>query len=192
MWQDGGGVFGGKAIGHRPQATDHRRKAKDGTEYASFPAMAYSLQPAAYGLAPRSEIISDRTKKVEKLIMNTELTCIECPKGCRITVCHENGVISNISGFSCAKGEKYARAEIECPERILTSCVLAEGLFVRMIPVRTDKPIPKNKLIEAMAKIKKLKIKHPVHAGDIVKKDFIIPGVNLFVTRAVYYDSSQH
>jgi len=52
-----------------------------------------------------------------------------------------------------------------------------------MIPVRTDKPIPKAKLLEAMEKIKKIHIDKPVKLGDVIEKDFIVTGVNLIASR---------
>ena len=66
--------------------------------------------------------------------MIKKLTCIECPKGCVLSVDVENCRVVEIAGSECPKGEKYAVAEIEYPTRILTSTVLAEGLPLKMIP----------------------------------------------------------
>lgn len=88
-----------------------------------------------------------------------------------------------VSGSKCPKGETYALSEIENPVRVLTSCVLAEGLLLKMVPVKTDKPIPKAKLMEAMAQIKKIKIHKNVSMGDIIIENLLGLGVNLIATR---------
>jgi len=115
--------------------------------------------------------------------MIKQLTCIECPKGCKITVDMDGDKINGITGFSCKKGEAYAREEIVDPKRILTSSVLTKGLGLKMIPVRTNKPIPKSELMEAMEEIKKIRLAKPVNAGDVIQKDFIVPGVDLISAR---------
>lgn len=117
--------------------------------------------------------------------MKRKLTCIECPKGCMLLVDIENSRVVQVSGQECPKGEKYAVSEIENPLRILTSTVLAEGLSLKMVPVRTDKPIPKGVLSEAMREIKKLKVSEPVRVGDVIVENFLGLGVNLVATREV-------
>jgi CxxC motif-containing protein len=115
--------------------------------------------------------------------MIKKFTCIECPKGCSLLVDIENCRVIKVSQNQCPKGEQYAKSEIENPVRILTSTVLASGLSLKMIPVRTDRPIPKTKIQEAMNEIKKLKITTPVHAQDVIFGNFLGLGVNLIATR---------
>jgi len=95
----------------------------------------------------------------------------------------ENCRVVKVVGNKCPKGEKYAVTEVESPVRILTSSVLAEGLAMKMIPVRTDKPIPKHKLIEAMAEIKKIRIRKEVAIGETIMNNFLGLGVDLIATR---------
>ena len=116
--------------------------------------------------------------------MIKQFTCIECPKGCLLSVKIDNGTVTEVSGNKCPKGAAYARSEVENPMRILTSSVLAQCLSLKMIPVRTDRPIPKTKLFDAMNEIKKIRITQPVLVGDIIVNNFLGLGVNLVVTRA--------
>jgi len=116
--------------------------------------------------------------------MIKRLTCIECPRGCTLSVDIENCRVVKVSGNECPKGEKYAYQEIESPMRILTSVVLAEGLSLKMVPVRTDKAIPKSKLIEAMEVVKKIRLKSPVGSGDVIVENFLNLSVNLLATRS--------
>jgi len=117
--------------------------------------------------------------------MIKKLTCIECPKGCTLSVDIENCRVVTVSGNECPKGEKYAHSEVENPMRILTSAVLTDGLSLKMLPVRTDKPIPKAKLLEAMSEIKKIRVSKPVKIGDVVKENLLGLSVNLIATREV-------
>ena len=116
--------------------------------------------------------------------MNKELICIECPKGCRMLIDIEDGKVSKVSGNACPKGTEYATAEIQDPRRIFTSSVLCEGLNIRMLPVRTDKPIPKALLMQAMEKVKKIRVTKPVKTGDVIASDFF--GSNLICGRFGY------
>jgi len=115
--------------------------------------------------------------------MIRKLTCIECPKGCVLSVEVEGDKVIKVSGNLCPKGLAYAAAEIESPLRILTSTVLTKGLDLKMVPVRTDRPIPKSRLIEAMREIRRLKIDQPVSVGKVIAENFLGLGVNLIVTR---------
>lgn len=115
--------------------------------------------------------------------MSKNLTCIECPKSCNLIVDIENCRVVKVSGNQCKVGESYCLAEIENPMRIFTSTVLSDGLSLKMIPVRTDKPIPKAKIQEAMAEIKKIRINKPVKVGDAIGSNFLGLGGNLIATR---------
>lgn len=120
--------------------------------------------------------------------MIKKLTCIECPKGCTLSIDIENCRVVKVSGNECPKGEKYAVSEVENPIRVLTSAVLAEGLPIKMVPVRTNKPIPKAKILGAMVEIKKIRLKSPVAIGEPIAKNFMGLGVDLIVTRGHFPD----
>ena len=72
------------------------------------------------------------------------------------------------------------------PMRILTATVAAEGLALKMVPVRTDKPIPKARMMEAAAAIMKLKITKPVRQGEVVVKNLLGLKANLIATRSSF------
>jgi CxxC motif-containing protein len=52
-----------------------------------------------------------------------------------------------------------------------------------MVPVRTDKPIPKARILEGTSEIKKLKVTKPLGIGDIIVCNFMGLAVNLIATR---------
>ncbi len=119
------------------------------------------------------------------MLMSKRLICIECPKGCNLSVKVENNKVVAVDGHQCPKGNAYAVAEIEDPKRILTTTILTEGLQLKMLPVRTDAPIPKSAIFAAMAQARKLKWSNPVLVGEPVVENFLGLGVNLIATRGV-------
>jgi CxxC motif-containing protein len=115
--------------------------------------------------------------------MIKKLICIECPKGCALDVDIENCRVVKVTGHQCPKGEKYAASEIEDPRRILTATVLTKGFSLKLLPVRTDRAIPKSRINDAMKAIRNLRITRRVKTGDVIVKDFLGLGVNLIATR---------
>lgn len=76
--------------------------------------------------------------------MEQNITCINCPMGCRMSVTVENGVVTAVRGNTCKRGEKYAQQECVAPERMVTAVLPVEG---RKMPVsvKTRSPIPKKR-----------------------------------------------
>jgi CxxC motif-containing protein len=117
--------------------------------------------------------------------MKKRLICIECPNGCEIEAeIIDNRVIS-VTGNKCERGETYSKQELENPLRTLASTVLAKGLSVKLIPVRTSGPIPKNRLFEAIEVIKTIRITQPVQANEVIQANFLSLPVDLIATRRV-------
>ena len=61
---------------------------------------------------------------------------------------------------------KIEREDFVSPKRILTTTMRVENGFLPLIPVRSDKPIPKDKLGETLEMIAKTQIKAPIKMGD--------------------------
>ena len=77
-----------------------------------------------------------------------ELTCIVCPIGCHIKVLSDGDQIVSITGNTCPRGKEYAVTECTHPVRTLTTTIkCTDG---RLLPVKTKKPIPKEKIREYM------------------------------------------
>ena len=115
--------------------------------------------------------------------MIKKMICIECPKSCELSVDIESGKVTKVEGAKCPKGTAYAISEVQDPVRILTATVVSEGLSLKLIPVRTNKPIPKKYILKAMDEIRKVKVKTPVEVGDIIISDLLGLGVKVVATR---------
>ena len=119
--------------------------------------------------------------------MIRNLTCIECPKSCALRVDIENCRVVKVSGEKCPKGKDYAVSEVENPRRVLTSTVVVAAhcaaTTLKMLPVRTDKPIPKDRVLEAAGEIRKIKLERPVKMGEVIARNLLGLGVNLVAAR---------
>ena len=111
------------------------------------------------------------------------IRCIVCPTGCEIQV--KQGQKGDISfeGYTCERGLEYAEQEYYEPKRILTTTIRVENGLLPLIPIRTDKPILKDKLKDALKEIAKTKVKAPIKMGDILIENILDLGVNIIASR---------
>lgn len=113
--------------------------------------------------------------------MTKDITCIVCPKGCRIAV--DTGNPCSISGYSCPKGLEYAKNELLHPVRTVTSTVGITGAAHSRLPVKTDRDIPKELIFDCMKLIRETTVSAPVSCGQIIIKDILGTGADLVATR---------
>lgn len=112
-----------------------------------------------------------------------ELICIVCPKGCHLKVDEENGYA--VTGNSCPRGAEYGKVELINPTRVVTSTVAVEGGGHPRCPVKTNRPIPKGKMMEAMATLDGLVLRAPVALGQVVVHNVCGTGADFVATRAL-------
>ena len=112
-----------------------------------------------------------------------ELICINCPLGCRLSVDDKDLANIKVSGNTCPRGATYAVSEITAPKRMVTSSVPVVGSKVKRVSVKTSAPIPKNKIFDCLAELKKLTAKAPVKIGDVLLADVCGSGVDIVATR---------
>ena len=115
--------------------------------------------------------------------MKRELTCIVCPRGCALSIEMEDGKILKISGASCKRGEGYAQSECTNPVRTLTTTVALEGGGV--LPVKTDRPVPKELLFECMNVINEATAPADCKAGDVIIENILGTGANVISVKTV-------
>ena len=110
------------------------------------------------------------------------LTCIVCPRGSGISVETEGEEILSIRGNSCPRGAQYARDEMISPMRTLTSTVRCED--GSLLPVKTDKSVPKGLLFEIMREISRASAPSHVKAGYIIIENVLNTGANIIATQS--------
>lgn len=114
--------------------------------------------------------------------MEKQITCIICPVGCEITVCGEGEHIDSIEGFSCKRGETYARTEFIHPVRILTSTVKMEGTREPLLPVRSSMPIAKELQLACIHELRKLTVHPPVARHQVLIANILNTGADIIAT----------
>jgi CxxC motif-containing protein len=102
-----------------------------------------------------------------------EYTCIGCPIGCPLQLVHRGNKITEISGYECDRGAKYAQQEFTDPRRELSTTVEIVGARWRRLPVKVTGPVEKGRVIEAARKIHELQVKAPVKLGQVLIEDFL-------------------
>ena len=110
-----------------------------------------------------------------------ELTCIVCPRGCRLKVDDE----MNVYGNACPRGEKYAINELTNPTRTITSSIRVTNRPYTLVSVKTSNPIPKDKMFDVMKEIDKLSVEAPTMIGQIVKKNILGLDSDIVITKNI-------
>lgn len=124
-------------------------------------------------------------KGVKNLTADGEpvIICTVCPVGCKITVKPAaDGDEPEVTGNTCNRGKKYAIKEVTSPERTLTSIMQAAN--GQMVPVKTDKPVPKAKLFDCMKEINEKTLILPIKLGDIIINNIGGTDANLVCARS--------
>ena len=113
-----------------------------------------------------------------------QLTCINCPVGCALTVTLEEGRV-HVTGNKCPRGAAYGEKEVTNPTRIVTSTVRIKGDRNRVVSVKTASDIPKGKIMECIHALEDVSVTCPVHMGDVILENVAGTGVNVIATRSI-------
>jgi len=108
--------------------------------------------------------------------------CVVCPIGCEIDVVHDGSKIVSMEGNKCEKSEEFVRQELVEPMRILTTTVRIEGSKWPVVPVRTDKAVPKRLFPRIMRQLRRVRLQAPVDMLDVVVRDVLHTGANIIAT----------
>ena len=104
--------------------------------------------------------------------------------GCALRV-EVRGEEITVQGNTCPRGEKYAKDEIVCPVRMVTSTLRLSGGAIARVPVKTAREVPKQRVLDCMAEIRRAGAKAPVRVGDVLIRDCAGTGVDVVATRSV-------
>lgn len=114
--------------------------------------------------------------------MIRNLTCIVCPKGCQLTVTlDDDKKVVSVEGATCKRGVEYANNECTNPMRTVTSTVAIKGGGV--VPVKTDRTIPKALVFDCMKLINKAVVAEDAPIGTVVIENLLDTGANVITTR---------
>ena len=124
------------------------------------------------------------TNTIETLRFN----CTTCPSECLLTVEVERDAdgavaeVHSVIGNSCPRGDTFARQELTCPMRVLTTTVVGSGRYETLLPVRTAEAIPLELHAQAMDLIRDLVVKAPIRMSDVVLPNLLDTGTDLIAS----------
>lgn len=117
-----------------------------------------------------------------------QFNCTTCPSECLLTVEVERDAdghvaeVRSVTGNNCPRGDKFARQELSCPMRVLTTTVAVSGGNEALLPVRTAEAIPLELHAQAIALIRGLVVNAPIHMGDVVLENLLDTNINLIAS----------
>ncbi len=117
--------------------------------------------------------------------MKKEIICTVCPRGCHIRVTGNEKAVEGLEGYGCKRGIEYATNEYVNPVRILTTTVKIKGVSNDLLPVRSNKPIPKDRQFACMEVIRKAEAELPVKTYDVIVENILGTGVDIVATKTL-------
>ena len=114
--------------------------------------------------------------------MERKICCIVCPNSCIITVKGDGKQIESMEGYQCKRGQEYAENEYLAPKRMLTTTVKAEGYKLPTISVRSEAPLPKERILDCMEVLRHTVAQGPFDVGKVVVENILGTGVNIILT----------
>lgn len=118
--------------------------------------------------------------------MNTkDLVCTICPNSCSLTIeLNSDGEAVKVIGNRCPRGEVFAKQEVVCPMRVLTSTVLLhnENGTESLLPVRSSDSFALGKHAQAMELLRHMAVKTPVKMGDMIIRNVLDTHVDMIAS----------
>ena len=110
-----------------------------------------------------------------------ELTCIVCPRGCRLKVDDQ----MEVTGNACPRGKIYAINELTNPTRTITSSIRVSNRRYTLVSVKTSNPVPKDKIFAIMKEIDTLSVQAPTKIGQVVKANILGLDSDIIITKNI-------
>ncbi len=112
------------------------------------------------------------------------LICINCPRGCRLSVEKtDDGYI--VTGNSCPRGETYAISEMSNPLRTLTTTVPVSSEKAYRLPVMTSSPIPKGRQNDVIKYLRDVSVSAPLKRGDVIVENVLGLGSDIIACKTI-------
>ena len=157
-------------------ACGNSRKVLDLADFVTVQGLTAGRNAAAFLLGRPQEPMPPETSNAmaKGLPQPGTITCILCPKGCRIRTVADG----KVTGNGCPKGEEYALQEQKSPRRVLTTTLKrADG---SLLPVKTSQAVPKEHLLDYMDRLRKITLPDTsLPCGTVVLRDPFGIGVDV-------------
>ena len=88
-----------------------------------------------------------------------------------------------VTGNTCPKGEEYAIQECLHPMRTVTATVRVSNREDTMVSVKTEHPVPKEKMMAVMKTLRSITVTAPIAIGDEILNDVF--GTRIIATKQI-------
>ena len=123
--------------------------------------------------------------------MIKKIICTTCPNGCEITADYTDRDNFSIEGNRCNRGYEFTLNECFEPKRMFTGSVRLKGSSRKMLPLRSDAPVPKEMLMDISESIRDIEVSAPLDSHQIIVKNVLGTGVDLISTMTVEIASKE-
>lgn len=110
-----------------------------------------------------------------------EMICIVCPNGCHLKIDASKEEIK-VTDNLCPRGEAFARTEMTCPMRTISSTVKTTSSLQPVVSVKVSQEIPKSKIFDVMDQIQSVVLDHDLDVGQPVIQNVCDLGVDVILT----------
>jgi len=142
------------------------------------------------GRAAAEHAETGNSRKVNPLLFiggsMKHFTCTICPTGCRVSVDVVDGLF-RFSGNRCGKAEAFAKhdvfsktkTETASADRSIITTVRTAFPRIPVLPVRTNRDVPKEKVTEIIRELSNVVITEKIGIGEIVVADVLGTGCDV-------------
>jgi CxxC motif-containing protein len=114
------------------------------------------------------------------------IICVRCPRGCEIGFeLDASGHVASVAGNFCKLGKAHVEMELVDPRRTLTTTVRVSGGVHALVPVWTEEPLSKTRVLELADLLRAKVLEAPVALGDVVMEDALGLGIRVVTSGSV-------
>lgn len=117
--------------------------------------------------------------------MRKKIICTTCPNGCEITADYTDRDDFTIEGNRCKRGYEFTLNECFEPKRMFTGSVRLKGASRKMLPLRSNAPVPKELLMDISESIRDMEVSTPISSHQVIVKDVLGTGVDLISSMTI-------
>ena len=114
--------------------------------------------------------------------LGKQIVCNKCEEYCVIDIKTDDEV-AEIIGNKCNEGIEFADHYLENSTDILTTLVRIKGGYVKVVSVKSDKPIDTKLFLKCSRALSRINVGAPIKIGDIVCKNILNLGVDIICTK---------
>lgn len=116
--------------------------------------------------------------------MEKQTVCNKCEEYCVIDIKTVDDVVE-IIGNKCKEGLEFVDRDLQSSKDILTTLVRIKGGYVKVVSVKSDRPIEKKLFLKCSRALSRINVGAPIKIGDVVCKNLLNLGIDIICTKNV-------